>query len=88
MMHFWGGVLIALGVYTLTTFSQIKLKPSFKLIIISLLVITVTWEIFEWNTGLYDARNYLLDTIVDLVVGFSGGLLAHIFLRTYTMKII
>ena len=85
MMHFWGGILIGLGVHSFCTFSRINLKPTLKLVLFTLLLITVTWEVFERLTGLFVTTNYLFDTAKDIVMGFSGGLLAHIILKKYTI---
>lgn len=86
MMHFWGGVLVVLGVYALTTFSRIHFLPNLRLVLIALTIITLSWELFEWSVGLFNPETYWFDTIKDLVVGFSGGLLAYAFLRTYTIR--
>jgi hypothetical protein len=85
VMHFWGGGLIALGVHSLSTFSFVHCRPDYKIILGVLILITGTWEIFEWFVGLYEPATYLLDTAKDVIVGFSGGLLAHTILRRYTI---
>lgn len=85
MMHFWGGILLALGVHAFCTFSRIHLKPTLKLVLLTLLLVTVSWEVFERSVGLYDPITYIFDTGKDMVIGFSGGLLAHIILKKYTI---
>lgn len=86
MMHFWGGILLALGVHSFCTFSRIHLKPTLKLVLVTLLLVTMSWEVFERSVGLYDPITYIFDTGKDVVIGFSGGLLAHIILRKYTIS--
>lgn len=85
LMHFWGGILIGLGVHTFCSFRRIHIRPSLWLVLIALCVSTVTWEIFELYAGLFDPATHLFDTSKDIVVGFSGGLLAHIIMRNYTI---
>lgn len=78
MMHFWGGMLIVLGVYALCSLKHIPLKPSTMLIFVTLFSTMIIWEFFEWKVGLFSPTTYLFDTVKDMVVGFSGGLLAYI----------
>jgi hypothetical protein len=86
LMHFWGGSLLTLGVYSLGTLSRLHFKPTVGIILFVLLLATVSWEVFERFAGLYDPQTYLVDTIQDVLIGFSGGLLAHLVLRRYTIR--
>jgi len=86
LMHFWGGSLIALGVFVFSGFSFSSFAPSLKITLLSLIIITVTWELFELFVGLYEPVAYLRDTAKDLVVGVGGGLLTHGIIKAYTMK--
>ena len=85
-MHAWGGVLLVLGVHAFSTFSWSPLQPTWRVVFIVLLVATVSWEVFEWFAGLYEPSTYLFDTAKDILVGFSGGLIAHLFLQTYRIR--
>lgn len=85
-MHFWGGIMLGLGVHALCSLKSITLKPTLGLLIFTLAVATVTWEIFEWYTDLYNSTTYIVDTTKDIIVGFSGGLLAHLILSKRTIK--
>lgn len=85
IMHFWGGLLIGLGIHVLSTFSRISFKPTYVIVLIVLAVITSSWEVFEFVAKVYQPDLYLIDTVIDVVLGFSGGLLAHTVLRRYTM---
>ena len=80
VMHFWGGCLIGLGVHALATFPHSHIRPTYRLMLFTLFVATVSWEIFEWHYGIADTRNYVFDTTKDIFLGFSGGLLAHTIL--------
>lgn len=85
-MHLWGGALLALGVHALATFKRIKLRPTLPLVLLTLAIATGTWELFERWAGLYNPATYIFDTTKDVLIGFSGGLLAHWSLRRYTMS--
>ncbi len=86
VMHFWGGALISLGVYALSTFSQLHFQPTLRIVLLVLLVATIAWEVFELLADLWQPTLYVIDTIQDIILGFGGGLLAHGVLRAYTMR--
>jgi hypothetical protein len=86
MMHAWGGMLLVLGVHALSTFSWSPIQPTLKNVLIVLLVAVISWEVFEWFAGLYEPSTYVFETAKDILVGLSGGLVTHLFLRTYRMK--
>jgi hypothetical protein len=77
-MHFWGGILIVLGVYALCSFKHVPLKPTTLLIFSTLVGVMVAWEIFEYCVGLYEPTTYLFDTAKDIIVGFCGGLAGYL----------
>ena len=80
MMHFWGGLLIGFGVHAMTTFSFVRVRPTTLVVFLVISVTVVSWEVFEWIYGLYDPATHLIDTGSDIILGFSGGLLAHFVL--------
>lgn len=82
VMHFWGGGLLALGVHAFSTFRLIRLRPSTRLMLITLTGATVSWEVFEFFAGLYEPTAYVWETTKDVIVGFGGGLLTHAFLKS------
>ena len=86
VMHFWGGVLIALGLYALSTFSRWQFRPTLTMLLWTLLAVTLLWEAFEFWAGLWQPATYLADTIQDILVGFGGGLVAYLVLRRYTIE--
>lgn len=86
LMHLWGGVLLGLGIHTLSTFKWFRFQLTIVFLSSFLLVVTVGWEVFERFTGLYSPIGYIADTSQDLLLGIGGGLLTHFLLKTYRMK--
>lgn len=86
LMHFWGGVLVGLGIHAFATFRWFRLEPTTRLVLLALLIATGCWEVFEWMVGLYNHTMYVADTIQDLLLGFSGGLLVHATLKSCKYK--
>ena len=82
-MHLWGGIMVGFGVHVLATFKSFKIKANLTVLLLFLTLVTLSWEVFEWSVGLFDPENHLMDTAQDIVLGFSGGLLAHTILRRY-----
>ena len=81
LMHFWGGLLIGLGVHALCRLQSITLKPSLLIVVVTISLIVISWEVFERAVGLFDPASYWLDTSQDVALGFGGGLLAHFLLQ-------
>jgi hypothetical protein len=87
-MHFWGGILIGLGVHALSKLKSVPISPTLLVTIVVLITTVIAWELFEWFTGLYNPISYMMDTIQDLSLGLGGGLLAHFTLsHLYNRKI-
>jgi hypothetical protein len=80
-MHFWGGLLIGAGVHVLCSLKIVPLLPTTKLVIMTCFLATIGWELFEWYFKLYNPLTYRVDTTIDILLGFSGGLLAHFILK-------
>lgn len=88
MMHSWGGILLGLGVHALCRLKSVPLRPTLSLVLGMITAAAITWELFEWITGLYNPVSYVADTALDVVLAFGGGLLAHFALRhLYNRKI-
>jgi hypothetical protein len=77
LMHFWGGILVVIGVYALCSLKHIPLRPTSLIIFTTLVIVMILWEIFEWRIGLFNPQYGLFDTIKDLLVGLSGGLVGY-----------
>jgi|AntRauTorcE11897_2_1112592.scaffolds.fasta_scaffold78873_1 hypothetical protein len=86
LMHFWGGILLGLLFYIAVKSRWFNLKSNNYLIVVWLLVVTLGWELFELMIEFETSANYLIDTITDVTMGLSGGLLVHLIARKYTMK--
>lgn len=76
-MHFWGGILVVVGVYALCSLKHVPLKPTAILIFTTLGIAMFAWEVFEWKIGLSNPQYGLFDTIKDLLMGISGGLVGY-----------
>jgi hypothetical protein len=85
IMHFWGGMLVVLGVYALCSLKHVPLKPSTILIFFTLFFIMIMWELFERLAGLYNPATYVFDVSKDLLVGTIGGLLAYLVALRFRM---
>lgn len=86
MMHFWGGILLVLGVFSFSTFKSIRYQPTLFVSFTVLFIVTLTWELFEWQVNLFDPETPFLEATKDMVVAFCGGLLAHSALTKYTIS--
>lgn len=89
IVHFLGGVFVGLlalwlryfsgylGAHAVPALSQVLLFVG-----VSVLVIGVGWEVFEWVTGeTFRAEGYWQDTIVDVVLDLLGGFVATGFFQ-------
>ncbi len=78
-MHFFGGAVVALGVYTLRDLRILPatfLKP-FKVLVIVFLVACV-WEVFEALAVIPVDEFDHIDTVIDLVFGLGGGYVGYL----------
>lgn len=81
-MHFLGGVIVALGLYTLR---DIRVFPDRFLtavpVVALVFLVAVLWEVFEVKAGIPNYPNpsdYWFDTIKDICMGMCGGTLGYI----------
>lgn len=81
-MHFFGGAVVALGFFTLKDF--IRDIPDrlqyFVPIISGVIVIALSWELFEIIVGtpVVTEAGYGWDLILDLIMGTIGGFVGFI----------
>jgi len=75
-MHFLGGLFISLFVLYLS-----KSKRVFLISIVSVLLVSVVWELFEHSLGVV-RDDYVLDTIVDFLMGLLGALIGAFVYRS------
>ncbi|MFT5849727.1 MAG: hypothetical protein ACI9H6_000542 [Patiriisocius sp.] len=78
-MHFFGGAVVALGIFTLNDLRIVVPDRWLYTIPVVLLVILVAmvWEVYELLIGIPIEANYVVDTVVDLVLGALGGLVGY-----------
>jgi hypothetical protein len=81
LMHFWGGLLIALGVVSLTSFRRVTFRPTYKLVFVVTTIMVLLWEVFEWQAGIIDPWLEWPDTLLDIVLGFAGSTLGFLLLK-------
>ena len=63
---------------------ELAKKPIFNPIFLLILII-ISWEIFQLTLGKPMSSNYINDTRTDLVVGLIGGLLSYFFFSSRTI---
>jgi uncharacterized membrane protein YjjP (DUF1212 family) len=83
VMHFFGGITVTLGFFTLKDIvRQIPERFLYAIpMMAGALFVILAWEIFEYQFGLFKADGYVFDTVTDIVLGtmgaFLGFLLGH-----------
>jgi len=85
VMHFWGGILIVMGVRALCSLKLVPLSPTAPVIFAALVLCMVAWEAFEYAVGLYNPPTYLFDVSKDLLMGTIGGLVGYFASRRLTI---
>ena len=79
-MHFLGGSVVALGIFSLRDFRVPLVKRYVSLIPVTLLVIAVAllWEFYEIMIGIPIELNHEFDTSIDLLLGTLGGIVGYV----------
>lgn len=79
-MHFIGGTVVALGIFTLYDLRLPLPARYLKLIPVVLLtfVVAMVWEVFELGIGIPIEEDYIFDTTLDLIMGLLGGVLGYV----------
>lgn len=78
-VHFFGGAIVALGIFTLNdlriyvTDRHISLVP----VLVLVFMVALSWEAYELFIGVPIEDNYVIDTITDLCMGLIGGLVGY-----------
>ena len=86
-MHLFGAFLVIMTWFYLSQkawLSELFKKPILNPIFI-LIIIIVTWEIYQILSGKPISSNYVADTRMDLIVGFIGGILSYFFFSSRTI---
>lgn len=84
VMHFLVGTTGGFSLYWGFFYSGLVFPRPFKsralsvfLVFACVMTVAVGWEIFEYRNGITDSsEGYVLDTINDLILGGTGGMLA------------
>ncbi len=79
--HFLGGVVFAIISFIFWKNVLKKDVVDFFIVILSVLFIGILWEIFELYFGLtfVDAKGYVIDTILDIMMDITGGVCSYIY---------
>ena len=83
-VHVLCGIVVVLGAYT---FNELKLPWSHFLVtnfwntLTFVVTIMLAWEIFEVWAGIPILDNYIFDTTLDLISGFTGGLIGYLLAK-------
>jgi hypothetical protein len=81
-MHFFGGTVVALGVFAardlhIPFFFRISARPS--RVVMAVLLVAVAWELFEYLAGISIVeKHFWSDTFSDLALGLCGGIFGTI----------
>ncbi len=84
VMHFLGGLWVGLSALWFYSFSGFfedvrKDKPFiFLLSFLSVLVVGLGWEVFEFLIEIDFSNNYISDTSLDLIMDILGGITASL----------
>lgn len=83
-MHLLGGIVAALAVFTLYDFKICiprRLLHVFPVWLLSLVVI-LAWEVFKLYAGKEIDEDFVIDTIVDVVVGSLGSIIGFFIAKS------
>lgn len=84
MMHLLGGLFIGLSFLWVLYFEVPHIKnriPVFATTFFVVLVVGIAWEVFEYVTGMYNAKNYNIDTTLDLAMDMVGMMGAYLLFK-------
>ena len=87
VMHVGGGALLVITWYIIARaglFSSYLQSPILHPLCV-LMAAIVIWEIFKYAIGSVVAEDYILDTVIDVVSGLSGGVAAFLVYRSRTI---
>lgn len=88
VLHFLGGLWIALVSYYILFFSgykrkfkKVKEKYSITILILVLVIgVGVLWEVFEYVMGAVPKTGHILDTCLDLLMDIIGGSVGYLLI--------
>ena len=78
-MHLFGGAVVALGIFTLH--DLLRSFPARLTYLIPVLLFTImialAWEVFQLQIGKPIDDDYVLDTIIDVLLGATGSVIGY-----------
>jgi hypothetical protein len=78
-VHAFGGAIVALGLFTLR---DLKMFPNSGLRLLPVIGIVIgvalIWEAYEVAIGLPRLEDYIFDTVLDVCMGLSGGIIGYV----------
>ncbi len=84
VLHFLGGVWVSLIIIWILSILEVQDKKMFFYVLLSIIIIGFSWEIFEYLTGITGPTFIeLIDTIKDLLNDTLGALIGFVY---YTKK--
>ncbi len=77
-MHLFGGVVVALGLFTLADLRIIKSSLlTLSKIVFFVLLTAVAWEVFEYFAGVPIEDTFVSDTVLDMLMGLCGAVVGY-----------
>lgn len=82
-MHLFGGSIVALGVFAAGDLNVpfFKRLRRFMPVMLTVLFVAVVWEVYEYLIVYQMGENYVADTILDLLMGLTGGVIGLVVAR-------
>ncbi len=77
LMHFFGGVVLSLLLYTLVDIRVLKARfvESFWRLITLVLIVVLSWEVLGVIILMQIKDNFIIDTTSDVLFGIAGSIL-------------
>lgn len=87
VVHFLGGVIVSLGALWFLFLSRYVPAPSvgrngmFAIALLAIVVIGISWEVFEVLSGIPIEENFVFDTCIDLMMDLLGACVGYVYFR-------
>ena len=92
VMHFLGGIVVGLGaMWALMGYSRYRgsvftARQTLVFVLATTLLVAFSWEIYEFQFGLFDPTDYGLDSSLDIVMGTLGAIVARRYVLSLSNK--
>ena len=83
VMHFLGGIVVGLGaMWALMGYSRYRgslftARQTLVFVLCATFLVAFSWEIYEFQFGLFDPTDYGVDSSLDIVMGLLGAIVAR-----------